>query len=346
MAKRLIQALILIGMLAGGISAILYLRQPEPSTQSAQPVAIVKENEGGLPEHPLMVEAIRLKQYPGSEITIEQEAGFRSGFPSRIISYKSDGLKIYALLTQPNAPKPEAGYPVVILNHGYIPPTQYRTLGTDYSSWIARLAANGFVVIKPDYRGHDRSEGEAQGGNFSPVYAYDVLNLVASLKKDPLINPAAIGMIGHSMGGSVSLRTIVASKDIKATVMAAGVVGSAEDLLYRWRRRTTSPPPQFINSVRQNLIDQYGEPSDNPEFWRKVSAVNYTKFVAGPVQVHHGTSDESVPPVFSETLVNSLKQANKQVEHFAYAGGDHNFTTHRSLFLARITEFFSENLTN
>src|SRR3989338_11184158 len=86
-------------------------------------------NEGGplLSPHPLSIAALKQGEYPGSEIVIEQTLPPSANYQSYIASYKSDGLKIYALLTIPNGPIPNDGFPVIIFNHGYIPPGEYRT---------------------------------------------------------------------------------------------------------------------------------------------------------------------------------------------------------------------------
>lgn len=44
-----------------------------------------------------------------------------------VVSYQSEGLKIYALLTIPRDSKPPTGYLAIVFNHGYIPPDVYRT---------------------------------------------------------------------------------------------------------------------------------------------------------------------------------------------------------------------------
>src|SRR3989344_9340326 len=75
----------------------------------------------------LSIENLRKGVYHGSVITIEQTLDSGSNYSRYIASYKSEGLKIYALLTIPNGEKPETGWPVIIFNHGYIPPAQYRT---------------------------------------------------------------------------------------------------------------------------------------------------------------------------------------------------------------------------
>ena len=41
----------------------------------------------------------------------------------------------------------------------------------------------GYVVLKPDYRGHGSSEGDAVGGYGSNAYTIDVLNALSSIKR-------------------------------------------------------------------------------------------------------------------------------------------------------------------
>ncbi len=71
---------------------------------------INSENLGGpkMEPHPLSIEALRNGEYPGSEIVIEQELPSGSNYKRYIVSYKSEGLKIYALLTVPTEEAPTA----------------------------------------------------------------------------------------------------------------------------------------------------------------------------------------------------------------------------------------------
>ena len=303
-------------------------------------------DEGGQQLHPLMIEAMREREYPGGEIKIEKDLGDQGGFASYVISYPSDGLKLYALMNVPTSQMPPSGWPVVIVNHGYISPSVYDTVSS-YKTFSDFFARNGFLVFKPDYRGHASSEGEAEGGHWSAGYTYDVLNLVSSIKRYSQADPERIGMWGHSMGGNVTLRTLAVSGDIKASVIAAGVVGSAEDGFYNWRRRRDFVPPPWwaTASARAKLVQEFGEPRDNPAFWSKVSAINYVEAIVGPVQIHHGTADQSVPKEFSDSLNQALEKAAKDVEYFIYEAGDHNLSGEfRSQFLSRSLEFFDKNL--
>ena len=70
---------------------------------------------------------MRVQQYPGSDIVIESILDPGVNYNRYYVSYLSEGLKIYALMTVPNGEKPATGWPVVIFNHGFIPPDVYRT---------------------------------------------------------------------------------------------------------------------------------------------------------------------------------------------------------------------------
>lgn len=102
----------------------------------------------------------RAKAYPGSPLRVEQTLTAGSNYRRWVVSYQSDGLKIYALLTVPNGPPPKGGWPAVVFNHGYIPPSVYRTKER-YVAYQAAFARAGFATLKSDYRGHGRSQGEA-----------------------------------------------------------------------------------------------------------------------------------------------------------------------------------------
>ena len=279
--------------------------------------------------HPLSIEALRERTYEGSEIVIEQELSAGSNYEMFLTSYQSEGLKIYSLLTVPTGTKPQDGWPVIIFNHGYIPPEQYSTTQR-YEAYVDYFAGNGYVVFKPDYRGHGKSEGLPEGAYFSPSYTLDVLNAVSSVKKLSYVDPEKIGMWGHSMGGIITLKAMVATKDVKAGVIWAGVVGSYEDIFYNWHRKNAWKPSQReINSYRpsrQSFVEKYGEPKDNPEFWNALSATTYVSDISGPVQLHHGTNDGEVPIEFSQKLNDIMTKKGIQVEFYTYEGADHNLS--------------------
>ncbi|CAG0946139.1 Dipeptidyl aminopeptidase 4 [Anaerolineae bacterium] len=292
--------------------------------------------------HPLAIAAMRERDYPGSEIHIEQTLAPGSNYKRYLVFYESDGLKIHALMTVPNGTKPKTGWPVIIFNHGYIPPAQYKTTER-YVAYVDGFARNGYIVFRSDYRGHGESEGNAAGGYGSPDYTIDVLNAVASIKKYKDADVSRIGMWGHSMGGQITLRVMVTTKDIKAGVIWAGVVASYPDLMSNWGRRpTTTPTTSFTRRWRQDLVAQYGTPEQNPQFWDSISPNAFVRDLSGPLQLHHGTADTSVPFVFSETLFSQVKAVSKPVEFYSYKGDNHNISVNFTAAIQRSIQFFNK----
>jgi uncharacterized protein len=295
--------------------------------------------------NPMSIASLRQGSYPGSEIVIEKELARGANYRRYYASYLSEGLKIYALLTIPNRDPPAGGFPAIVFNHGYIPPTVYRTTER-YIAYVDRLARAGYVVFRIDYRGHDKSEGQASGAYGSPGYAIDVLNAVASIKRHPQVNPEKIGMWGHSMGGYLTLRAMVISKDIKVGVIWAGVVASYPEMLYNWRRTGSFTPSPSSSGVgwRTGWIESYGTPEQNPAFWASVSANSYLADLSGPLQLHHGTADEDVPLDFSIRLAEQVRAAGGKAELFTYEKDNHNISGHFTLAMDRTIEFFDKIL--
>jgi uncharacterized protein len=299
------------------------------------------------PVNPLSIEFMRQQEYPGSDIVIEETLAPGSTYNRYIASYLSDGLKINGLLTVPKGEKPATGWPVIVFNHGYIPPSVYRTTER-YVAYQDGFARNGYITFKSDYRGHASSEGNPSGAYGSPDYAVDVLNAVASLKRYPDADPARMGMWGHSMGGSLTLRSMVVVSDIKAGVIWAGVVAPYSDLLSRWRRpgQPTPAVPSGARRWRDDFVKTYGSPEANPAFWNSISPNAYLDDVSGPIQIHHGTSDTSVPFEFSETLYRQLEEAGKPAELYTYKGDNHNLSVNFATAMARSIEFFDKYVKN
>lgn len=357
--KRFFIVLVILGI---GFSALLLTRNSSSLAPSIKEnISNSQEDAGGIvnADHPLSIEFMRAQEYPGNDVVIEQTLPPGSNYDRYIVSYRSDGLKIYALLTVPQGAKPETGWPVMIFNHGYIPPSEYRTTER-YIAYTDAFSRNSYIVFRPDYRGYGNSEGNAEGAYGSPAYTIDVLNAVSSMKREGtdmvlrqaqgitsrIINPEKFGMWGHSMGGSIVLRSMVVSKDIKAGVIWAGVVGSYPDLINRWRRRPSIAPtiPGGRGGWRQSLIAQYGQPEKNPTFWNSISPNSYLKDISGPIQLHHGTADSSVPIAFSKSLEQQLKDAGQTVESYYYDGDDHDISGNLDLALQRSVDFFDKYL--
>jgi dipeptidyl aminopeptidase/acylaminoacyl peptidase len=280
--------------------------------------------------HPLSIKYLRERTYPRTPLTIEETLATGPNYYRYIASYYSDGLKQFGLLTIPFGDKPETGWPVIVFNHGFIPPDVYQTTER-YVAYVDGFARSGYIVFRPDYRGHANSEGEANGAYGRPDYVIDVLNAVAALKHYPDADPNRIGMWGHSMGGYITLRAMVVDANIKAGVIWAGVVAPYAEMVDMNER------PRFGT---RRLIQMYGSPEEDPEFWASISANSYLDELSGPLQLHHATGDQSVPYYFSVDLALELREAGQVAELYIYDGDDHNITENFSGAILRSIEFF------
>jgi len=318
------------------LSGLFHLQQPLTVNQTSQAL------------NSLSIQAMRLRDYPGSDIKIEETLTPEANYSRYIASYKSDGLKIYALLLVPKGEKPKNGWPVIVLNHGYIIPDKYTPDG-NYIPYADAFAKNGYIVFKPNYRGHGKSGGDPTSTYYSPDYVIDDLNAITSIKKYSGADPTKIGVWGHSMGGNITLRDIVINPtDIKVAAIWGGVVAPINDIMFNWQNRVSYKPDakdlMLRNKNKDLLIGIYETPTTNPDFWNSVDPTYFLEDITVPTQISVGLSDNQVPPDFSKGLYSKLKILGKTVEYHEYPGSNHDINQSFALAMKRTIDFFDRYL--
>lgn len=287
--------------------------------------------------HPLSIEAIRNRTFPKGIITIEQDLGDQGNFSSYIASYKSDGLKVLTLLNIPHGASAENQSPVVIVNHGYIPPANYSTIYS-YKRVSDYYADQGFIVLKPDYRGHGNSETNTTNRLSRISYPIDVLNLLYALESIDSIDMDNIFLYGHSMGGGITL-TILESTDFinAATLWAPVSEDFPESILYFVRKRSETIAEQYLADWKKAGFSEDDFPT--------LSQRNYLEYITTPILLQHGTDDESVPYFWSTDLEAAFKKAGTKYTFLTYQDEDHNFSRGRFMeVLRKDVEFFKQHM--
>jgi uncharacterized membrane protein/pimeloyl-ACP methyl ester carboxylesterase len=292
---------------------------------------------------PYSITALSNRSYQKSDITVESNAPSNGNFQSYIISYTADGLKEYALMDIPNAAEPTGGFPTLIIDHGYIQPDQYDTVNS-YKSEADYFANQGFLVIKPDYRGNGKSE-VVDTALMRFAYPVDVLTLLASLDNIPQANKNRVFLWSHSMGGEVTLEVLEILKNQPA--LSSGIRGAA------FWAPVTDPVKWFSKSNLPNLpeakITPYpytqtfkdmGTPESNPTLWNSVSPLSYLKNINVPILLQHGTADTTVPYSWSVELNNDLLKFKKNVKFISYPNDTHNLPLHWSQAISDDLNFF------
>ncbi len=178
---------------------------------------------------PMTVDELRAADF---EVVLEYERDLDSGpgFTAYLVTYEHSGLKLHAMVAVPLDDPPTTGFPVVIANHGYVPdPRKYgiTSEGVDsrpgdyYRSVPGLFASRGFLTVIPDYRGHNSSEGfeyiDPQDDNSVGYYAEDVVALMSALDQLEAADTNNVFMWSHSMGGSVSIRALLATDVVRAS---------------------------------------------------------------------------------------------------------------------------------
>lgn len=298
--------------------------------------------------NPLSIESLRQRNYPGSNIAIEETLAPEKTYSRYIVSYVSDGLKLYALLFVPNGVMPEGGFPVIIFNHGYIIPGRYTPDG-NYIAYTDAFAKAGYIVFKPNYRGNGKSEGAPTSAYFSPDYIIDDLNALTSIKKYPYANPKKIGVWGHSMGGYITLKDLVIEREaIKAAAIWGGVVGTYNDIIYDWQSKVFYKPDtedlRLRNQNRELLLKTFKSPSENPEFWNSMDPNYFLGDIASPVQISVGLADNQVPPEFSKELYERLGALGVNAEYYEYPGANHDINQSFTPAMKETIDFFDRYL--
>ena len=300
----------------------------------------------------LTIDYLRDLDITGSEITFEEALPDRSNYHQHLVSYTSEGHKIFGLLTIPFEEPPETGYKAIVFNHGYIPPAAYRTTER-YTAYVDYLSRNGFVVFKIDLRGHGQSEGLPTGTYFSPAYTIDAISALKSLQQLDIIDPQGIGMWGHSMAGNLVLRAMLVEPDIKAGVIWAGAVYSYDDFAQYGITDLTYQPPATPETQQtpdprratRTIIDTYGRPDTGVAFWKKVSLTENIAILNNPLQLHHAQDDAVVNIAYSLDLAAVLEENEKVYQLYSYDGGGHNLVSpYFEQAMLRTVEFFRENL--
>ncbi len=285
-------------------------------------------------------------RFTSDSIKKVQSLGVENGSGIFIVSFKvpADNLTEYGLMSVPTSPQPAKGYPVIILCHGYTKPSRYSTTKY-YLSDMEEYSANGFVVIKPDFRGQGLSlyVGQPEGAYYSMAYNTDLLSLIAAVKKTNYLNSANINLWGHSLGAYIALRAAVLSPDIKNVILLSGPVGSASDMFIDFTPISDRTNPVAEN-IRKAMLLRYRTPLSNPQFWDATSPLSYLNQLKAYVQIHVGSNDVIVPPRFSADLDKALTAAKKPHDYFIYPGGSHGLVDERPQIYARSLQLLKSRL--
>jgi fermentation-respiration switch protein FrsA (DUF1100 family) len=92
------------------------------------------------------------------------------------------------------------------------------------------------------------------------------------------------------------------------------------------------------------MVETYGSLEENPAFWASIDPTSYLSDLSGPLQLHHGTADESVPVEFSTDLHAQMLELGQTVELYTYTGDNHNISNSFGTAMQRSIQFFDQHV--
>ena len=128
------------------------------------------------------------------------------------------GLEMHGTLTIPEGEGPFAA--VVLVTGSGTQNRDEELMGHKPFKVIADfLTRRGIAVLRYD----DREWGRGYAGATTADYASDALNAAAFLRRDPRMDPARVGIVGHSEGGTIAFMCAARCDSIAFVVSVAGM---------------------------------------------------------------------------------------------------------------------------
>ncbi|HTM49027.1 MAG TPA: S9 family peptidase [Bryobacteraceae bacterium] len=235
---------------------------------------------------------------------------------SETVRWKNEGFDLDGVATYPPGFSASKKYPLVLYIHGG--PRSASKAG--FSSRAQLLAAQGWIVFEPNYRGSDNLGNAFQAAIWNDAGAgpgRDVMTGVAELEKRGFVDAGRRAVSGWSYGG----------------FMTTWLLGNYPD---RWKAAVAG-------AAVTDLTDQYnlgdsnvrrgasigGSPwtdSKRMESYRSQSPMTYASSIKAPTLILSNTGDYRVTITQSYRLYHALRDNGVDTQFIAYPLGGHSPT--------------------
>jgi len=256
---------------------------------------------------------------------------------TEVIRWKSsmDGMEIDGIVTKPVDYDGSHKAPFLLNPHGGPTGTSLVT----FSIAAQVMAANGYMVLQPNFRG-SMGRGEkfarANQNDWGNGDYKDDMSGVQAVVERGWADPERLGAFGWSYGGYMTFWIDTQTDRFKAISPGAGL-------------------PDLYSMYSQSDIHRYMRlyfdgkaPWDNfQEYWDH-SPMKYVGNVKTPTMILHGQSDTRVPIPQSEEFYRALYERHVPVEYVVYPRENHGFVEPRHLVdrVQRYLVFFGKYLNN
>lgn len=178
--------------------------------------------------------------------------------------------------------------PLIIICHGFVG----NRIGVDrlFVKAARELSSSGFMVLRFDYGGCGESTGDYGAGGLDALIEQTRHVIDYGLQIDG-VDPDRLILLGHSLGGAVSLLTAARDSRVKSLVLWSAVAHPFQDITRIVGKKV------YEESLQKGVADYLGY-SFQPQFFNSLSRFHpfqEAKHFSGDVLLIHGTDDDVIP---------------------------------------------------
>jgi dipeptidyl aminopeptidase/acylaminoacyl peptidase len=238
------------------------------------------------------------------------------GTPERV-TWRSDDFTADGVLVHPPNFDPNRKYPLVLVIHGG--PTSASKTG--WNTLAQLMAAEGWLVFSPNYRGSDNLGNAYQAAiwrDWGRGPGRDVMAGVNELRKRPYVDASRTAVTGWSYGGYMTTWLAGNFPDEWRAAVAGAPVTSLED---QYTYGDCSLTCRYIMGG-----SPYNSPDEVAALYAEQSPITYARNIKAPTLVMTNIEDFRVPPTQAFKLYRILKDNGVEADFVAFAGRTHAST--------------------
>ena len=245
------------------------------------------------------------------------------------------GVTLDGWMIRPQNFDPARKYPVLVNVYGE-PAAQTVVDRWGGNLFHRALAQDGYIVISFDNRGTPAPKGREWRkivyGSVGPLATEDQTKAIQRLCADrTYLDSDRIAVWGWSGGGSDTLNMMFRSPNVYKVGMAVAPV----------------PDQRLYDTIYQERY--MGLPQENPDGYKRGSAINFAAGLKGRLLLVHGTGDDNVHFQGSQMLINKLIESGKQFSFMEYPNRTHAISEGDGTTIhlyTLLSSFLEENLPN
>jgi len=224
-----------------------------------------------------------------------------------------DSFHENGMLTYPPGYRAGTKLPLVLYIHGG---PQAASI-TSFSALSQLVAAHGYLVFSPNYRGSDNLGNAYQRAIFNDAGdgpGRDVMAGLEAVKSKGIVDESRIAVSGWSYGGYMTSWMIGHHTFWKTAIAGAAVTDCADEFYFS----------------DGNVTERYSFPTnalpwteEGEKLFREQSPITYASKMETPTLILTDTGDARVPPTQSLKLYHALKEQGVPVSLIAYPVAGH-----------------------